>query len=405
MTAPFDLHEIPPARTEGISATLDGADRALLVAVFDSVPGRAVFVGLDLVYRLANQEFLDFVGKPAAEVIGKSVADVLGQDVSDAYLPLVDRIANGEQIRWEGWADYARFGRRYVQESVTPYRRDPAGPVIGALAIARDLTDLKEREIELGEQQRARSDREALHQAIVRTSLDCIIVVDGDGRVVDFNPASERLFGYSRAEALGQEISSLIIPEKYRRAHHDGMQRYISSGISTVIGKRVELEAQTRDGRVIPVELSIADVGFGESRYFTAHIRDLSAAKAAQYEIERQREAIYQKEKLAALGSLLSGVAHELNNPLSIVIGQAMMLKDKIGAAGAALGNGSDLVGRAEKIETAANRCARIVKTFLAMARQRKTERTGVAIAKVVADAADLLSYSLKTSEIGRAHV
>ncbi|MBL0371012.1 PAS domain S-box protein [Rhizobium sp. KVB221] len=263
-----------------------------------------------------------------------------------------------------------------------------------------DMTETGVREQQLADTIARLAESEALHRAIVATSLDCLIIVDGDGRVVDFNPAAERLFGYSRAEALGREIGALIVPEKYRAAHYAGMARYISTGVTSVIGKRVELEAMTRDGAMVPVELALADVSVGDTRFFTAHIRDLSAAKSAQLEIERQRESLYQKEKLAALGSLLSGVAHELNNPLSIVLGQAMMLREMIGRQANAFAGGQDFTDRAIRIETAANRCARVVKTFLAMARQRKAERNYVSIAKVVADAAELLSYSLKTSDV-----
>ena len=236
----------------------------------------------------------------------------------------------------------------------------------------------------------------ALNEAIVRTSLEAIVIIDGEGRVVDFNPAAERLFGYERAEAIGHEIGGLIIPDQHRAAHDAGMKRYLASGVSRVIGRRVELEAKTRDGRTVPVELAIADVSVGTRRLFTAHIRDLQPARAAQFEIERQREALYQKEKLAALGSLLSGVAHELNNPLSIVLGQAMMLREQTKL----LPSGDDLHDRAQKIEMAANRCARIVRTFLAMARQRKAERAYVSIAKIIDDAVELLAYSLRTGGV-----
>ena len=109
-------------------------------------------------------------------------------------------------------------------------------------------------------------------------------------------------------------------------------------------------------------------------------------------EIERQQERIHQGEKLGALGSLLAGVAHELNNPLSIVVGQSMMFEDLV--------TDPEVVARAAKIRLAAERCARIVRTFLSMARQRPVVRTPVDLNDVAIDAVDLLGYSLRTSAI-----
>ena len=111
-------------------------------------------------------------------------------------------------------------------------------------------------------------------------------------------------------------------------------------------------------------------------------------------EITRQRENLHQREKLAAMGSLLAGVAHELNNPLSIVVGRATMLQEEA----------TDEITRtsADRIRAAAERCARIVRTFLAMARQRKLEQGAVEINAVVADCVEMLGYGLRTAGGGR---
>jgi signal transduction histidine kinase len=112
----------------------------------------------------------------------------------------------------------------------------------------------------------------------------------------------------------------------------------------------------------------------------------------AETALARSREALYQNEKLSALGSLLAGVSHELNNPLSIVVAQSIMLERQ------ALGG--ELAERAQKIRTAADRCSRIVQTFLAMARQKQPEREAVDLNAVAMAAYGLAEYGLRSDGI-----
>ncbi|MEM7529246.1 MAG: PAS-domain containing protein [Pseudomonadota bacterium] len=117
--------------------------------------------------------------------------------------------------------------------------------------------------------------------------------------------------------------------------------------------------------------------------------RDVTERRAAEEELRRQREATHQNEKLTALGELLASVAHELNNPLSVVVGHSLMLREETADP--------TLLRRIEKISVAAERCARIVKTFLAMARERPTERAPASVRTILDTALEMTAHSIQT--------
>lgn len=235
-----------------------------------------------------------------------------------------------------------------------------------------------------------------VYAAVVDSALDAVIVVDEEGRVITMNASAEATFGYSKSEAIGRSIGALIVPDDHKQAHEAGMARYRATGVPHVLGRRVEMDARCKDGRIIPVELAITEVRLPEARYFTANLRDLSAAKAAAAEIQSQRKALHQSEKLAAIGSLLAGVAHELNNPLSVVLGQATMLREELAGNPVLEGAGA----RARQIQTAAERCARVVRSFMAIARQHKAEKRAVAVAPLLDSAIELLAYGLRSNGV-----
>jgi two-component system NtrC family sensor kinase len=296
----------------------------------------------------------------------------------------------GETVRHEGWLPFDRGGR-IVQRVYVPYRTE-AGVVEGYFVFARDLAELESGEWILPNQIAALQTSEALNAAITASALDCIIAIDEAGHVIEFNPAAEETFGYKRADTVGKPIAELIVPPALRQRHIDGFARYLRTGQSSVLDRRFEIEGMRADGSTFPVELAITEVSLPHRRLFTAYLRDLTAARAALAEIERQRDALHQSEKLAALGSLLAGVAHELNNPLSILIGNALMLQSE------AEGVSQALAERAQRIQAAAERCGRIVRSFLAMARQRKTQPRSVDVEVLIGNALDLLAYGLRTS-------
>lgn len=123
---------------------------------------------------------------------------------------------------------------------------------------------------------------EAFKGAILETALDCIISIDHEGKVVEFNAAAERTFGYSRADAVGREMAELIIPPSLRERHRRGLAHYLATGEGPIIGKRVEMSALRADGTEFPVEVAITRIPSDGPPIFAGHLRDVTERKHAE---------------------------------------------------------------------------------------------------------------------------
>lgn len=154
-------------------------------------------------------------------------------------------------------------------------RKDGTEQTVLAL---RDITQLHEAEA-------ARRRSEARNAAIIESALDCIITIDADGRVVEFNPAAEKTFGYTRGYALGREMAELIVPPSQREQHRRGLERHLSTGESRILDQRLELDAMRADGSEFPSELSITRIAHDGPPMFTGYLRDITERKQAEEQL------------------------------------------------------------------------------------------------------------------------
>jgi PAS domain S-box-containing protein len=115
-----------------------------------------------------------------------------------------------------------------------------------------------------------------LDPALLDAALDCIISMDANGTVLEFNPAAERVFGYTREQAVGQELASLIIPADQRDRHRNGLRHYLESGEASMLGRRLEVKAIRQDGSDVLVELAITPLQTDDGPIFTAYLRDIT---------------------------------------------------------------------------------------------------------------------------------
>lgn len=156
--------------------------------------------------------------------------------------------------------------------------------------------------------------------SIVATSLDAVLVVGRDGRIIDFNGAAEKIFGYSSAEAIGARMDDLIIPEHFKAAHEAGMTRYLETGEKHVIGKvRVKLEARRKSGEVFPLELSISTADSEAGEVFVSFARDISHRVAAEQALIEARDKAVAGERAKA--DLIAVMSHEMRTPLNGMLG------------------------------------------------------------------------------------
>jgi PAS domain S-box-containing protein len=261
---------------------------------------------------------------------------------------------------------------------------DDAGRPTRLIGTVHDITELKETEAKLRESEE-RYTLAARGADVGLWDLDLLkdraylsprlheILCAGDR---DLNGSISKLLD----EFLPDDVSALRqhLADRYARQRH-----------------RFEFEVRTRKPAADPRWLQLRGLIVYKNENpvrIVGSLRDITDRKRAAEEIARQREALHQSEKMAMFGSLLAGVAHELNNPLSVVIGQIALLRETT--------SDPAVVQRAERIRNATERCARIVRTFLAMARQRQLEPKPTDVNDVVEMAVELLAYQLRAAKI-----
>lgn len=147
--------------------------------------------------------------------------------------------------------------------------------------------------------------QKARHAASIQAALDCIISMDHEGNVTEWNPAAERTFGYGRDEVLGREMASLIIPLSYRQPHREGLARYFATGEGPVLGKRFETTAVRKDGSEFPIELTIIRLPAEGPPAFTGYIRDITDQKRAN---EARRMSAFRWQRLVEQSPLSTQV-------------------------------------------------------------------------------------------------
>jgi PAS domain S-box-containing protein len=158
---------------------------------------------------------------------------------------------------------------------------------------------------------------EARKAAMFEAALDCIITIDCQGRVVEFNAAAERTFGYRRQEVLGREMAEVIIPPSLRERHRQGLARYLATGESSILNRRIELVALRADGSEFPVELAVTRIPTDGPPAFTGYLRDITERKTAEQRLRTQ----YTISRILAESATLAAAASNILRAICELLG------------------------------------------------------------------------------------
>lgn len=333
---PFDAREVL-ARVER-QVTVSKVRMALREseAKFRSVMESAIdaIISGDAAGRIRswNSAATALFGFTESEVIGRPIELIIPDRYRDSHREGVRRVSSGGPSHVIGrtveLSAIRKDGSEFpVELSLATWFLDEKRYYTG---IIRDISERKQAE------QKFRS--------VTESAIDAIISADHNGRIISWNKAATRILGFAEEEVLGQRLEA-IIPERYHDAHRAGMERFTRTGEAHVIGTTVELSARTRTGEELPIELSLSTWTVRDERYYTGIIRDIGERKRAEEALRQSEQALRERtaelrrknevlehalnqlsemqnqliiqEKMASLGKLSAGMAHELINPAS----------------------------------------------------------------------------------------
>ena len=158
--------------------------------------------------------------------------------------------------------------------------------------------------------------REAHLASILDTVPSAMVVIDEHGLITTFSPSASRQFGWTHEDVVGRNVS-MLMPNPYRDAHDNYLQRYLSTGERRIIGIGRVVVGERKDGSTFPMELSVGEVRAGERRFFTGFVRDISERQETERRLHTLQDELAHVSRLTALGEMASALAHELNQPLS----------------------------------------------------------------------------------------
>ncbi|WFP79071.1 PAS domain S-box protein [Mesorhizobium sp. WSM4906] len=235
--------------------------------------------------------------------------------------------------------------------------------------------------------------REAHLQSIIDIVPEATIVINGHGIIQSFSATAERMFGYTAAEMIGNNVT-LLMPSPYREEHDGYVKRYRDTGEQRIIGIGRVAAARRKDGSTFPIELAVGEIWSASQRFFTGFIRDLTERQETEARLQELQSELAHVSRLTEMGGMASAIAHELNQPLAAIAnylkGSRRLLDDSTGERLAMLRDAMDSAA------DQALRAGQIIRRMRDFVGRRESERQVEHIAKLVEEASALALVGTK---------
>lgn len=228
---------------------------------------------------------------------------------------------------------------------------------------------------------------EARLVSVLGTAVDGIVVMDDHGRIILFNKACEKLFGYSADEVRGRNVK-MLMPRDYADAHDGYLSHYLETGEKRIIGIGREVRGRHRDGTEFPIELSVGEAATPEGRQFIGIMRDIRSRKAVERRLAEAQAQLVSITRISALDEMGAAIAHELNQPLTAIMLYLQAARRKVAAGDAP---DDKLVEIVDKGVKEAERASQIIQRMRQFVEKREPERRCVSVAALIEECLDLV--------------
>lgn len=284
------------------------------------------------IYMLDAEGRVTIWNRGAERIKGWTEAEIIGSDFSRFYLP--EDVAAGKphgdlarasalgRIEEESWR-LRKDGSEFLASVTLTALRDEAGNLRGFGKVIRDITDQKAAEAALVR-------REHHLRSILATVPDAMIVMNEQGTISSFSSAAERVFGYAKAEVIGQNVR-ILMPAPERGSHDGHLLAYLRTGVPHNIGNVRPTTAQRANGEIFPIELAVGEASIAGERIFTGFVRDVTKRRETERKVAELQSELIHVSRVSAMGTMASTLAHEINQPLTAIANYLEAIRAMIG--------------------------------------------------------------------------